>query len=630
MKLESLDFEELDRIRIRLIVLGGVIIIIFSLLASRLWFLQITEGEKYTEFSQGNRIRLVPEPALRGIIFDRNGIILAENRPAYQLHLIREDTPDLEETLGKVSHSLNLHYSGLKQKIFEKKDLAQFKPIILHEDLNYEKAMYLETYQDNFPGVSVVIHPRRYYPYKNLASHLIGYVGIVQEEWTKLPEEKRSSSQVVGHSGIELLKNDYMIGLDGGRQAEVDHMGRELQILGKSVPSVPGKNISLSLDIRLQKVATEAMEGESGAVIVMSPKTGDLLALASLPDFDPNLFSGGIDQKNWNILLNNPEDPLGNKAIQGLYAPGSIFKVVTAYAGLDLGVIKLETEHVCKGVFSVKGREEPFKCWKEEGHGKVALLDAIKGSCNVFFYNVGMELGVDAMNKYSNLFGLGQLTGLGLMNEKAGLIPSSRWKKRALKEQWYPAENTAMAIGQGYTIVTPLQVINMINILANKGKLVAPKLFLEQAGLLQHQLNLKDEFMSIIRKGMIAVVNENGGTARKVQFEEFTVAGKTATSQVVSHKTLETMDNESKAKRLFQNHAWFVAFGPAEDPEISVLALVEHGGGGSKAAAPVVRKILSYYIDNIYKPKSDRTLQKNADSKNNNFTNLLQMAFNRN
>ena len=630
MKLESLDFEELDRIRIRLIILGGVIIIIFSLLASRLWFLQITEGEKYTEFSQGNRIRLVPEPALRGIIYDRNGVILAENRPAYQLHLIREDTPDLEKTLGYVSHSLNLPYSELMKKINEKKDLAQFKPIILHEDLNYEKAMYLETYQDNFPGVSIVVHPRRFYPHKNLASHLIGYVGIVQEDWKELPEEKRSSSQVVGHSGIELLKNDHMIGLDGGRQAEVDHMGRELQILGKSVPSVPGKNISLTLDIRLQKVATEAMKGESGAVIVMNPKSGDILALASFPDFDPNLFSGGIDQKNWNILLNNPEDPMGNKAIQGLYAPGSIFKVVTAYAGLDLGTISLKTEHVCKGVFSVKGREEPFKCWKEEGHGKIALLDAIKGSCNVYFYNVGMDLGVDIMNKYANLFGLGQLTGLGLMNEKEGLIPSSLWKKRNLKEQWYPAENTAMAIGQGYLIVTPIQVINVINILANKGKLMPPKLFIEQKGLLQHQLNLNEEYMSLIRKGMIAVVNETGGTARKVQFEEFTVAGKTATSQVVSHKTLETMDNETKAKKLFQNHAWFVAFGPAEDPQISVLALVEHGGGGSKAAAPVVRKILSYYIDNIYNPKSEKSTQNYPNSINNDFTELLQIAFNEN
>ena len=598
------------------------------MLASRLWYLQITHGEKYSEFSQGNRIRLVPEPALRGIIYDRNGIILAENRPAYQLHLIREDTRDLEKTLGQVSQSLNIPYSKLKEKVDENKSLAQFKPIILDEDLDYEKAMYLETYQDEFPGVSIVIHPRRFYPHKNLASHLIGYVGIVQEDWTKLPEEKRSSSQIVGHSGIELLKNDYMIGLDGGKQAEVDHMGRELQILGKSVPSVPGKNIFLSLDIRLQQVVTEAMKGETGAVIVMNPRNGEILALASFPDFNPNLFSGGIDQKNWNRLLENPEDPLGNKAIQGLYAPGSIFKVVTAYAGLDLGVISLKTEHVCKGIFSVKGREEPFKCWQEKGHGKVALLDAIKGSCNVYFYNTGMALGVDIMNEYANIFGLGQLTGLGLMNEKAGLIPSSRWKKRILKEQWYPAENTAMAIGQGYIIVTPLQVINMINILANKGKLMPPKLFLEQEGLLQYQLPLKEKFLKIIRKGMIAVVNENGGTARKVQFQEFTVAGKTATSQVVSHKTLETMDDEAKAKRLFQNHAWFVAFGPAENPEISVLALVEHGGGGSKAAAPVVRKILSYYIDNIYKPNSENTRNNNLKSQKIKFSDRLQMAFN--
>tara|TARA_B100000953_G_scaffold67928_1_gene54478 strand:+ start:4 stop:1890 length:1887 start_codon:yes stop_codon:yes gene_type:complete len=628
MKLESLGFEELDRIRIRLIILGGVVILIFSLLASRLWHLQISQGQKYKEFSQGNRIRLVPEPALRGNIYDRNGVLLAENRPAYQLHLIREDTQDLEKTLQKVSQSLSISYSSLQDKIDANQNLAQFKPIILEEDLDYEKAMFLETFQDDYPGVSIVVQPRRFYPKKNLASHLIGYVGIVQEEWSELPEEKRSSSQIVGHSGVELFKNDHMIGLDGGRQAEVDHMGRELQVLGKPVPSVPGKNISLTLDIRLQKVADKAMQGESGAVIIMNPKTGELLALASYPDFDPNLFSGGIDQANWNILLENPEHPLENKAIQGLYAPGSIFKVVTAYAGLDLEVITPETEHVCNGLFYVKGRETPFKCWKENGHGRVALIDAIKGSCNVYFYNTGMEVGVDAMHKYAGLFGLGQLTGLGLLNEKAGLIPSSNWKQRVLNEPWYLGEMPSMAIGQGYIIVTPLQVLNMINILANDGMWMPPKLLLDQEGISPRHIPLKREYLSLIREGMVAVVNEVGGTARKVQFEEFTVAGKTATSQVVSHETMETLDDEAKSKREIQNHAWFVAFGPAEDPEISVLALVEHGGGGSKAAAPIVRKILTYYIDNIYQPKPQKTTQTDLESKNIKFNDRLQKAFN--
>ncbi|MBT3215708.1 MAG: penicillin-binding protein 2 [Deltaproteobacteria bacterium] len=627
MKPDTLEFEELDRIRIRLIILGGVVILIFSLLASRLWYLQITEGQKYTEFSQGNRIRLVAEPALRGIIYDRNGVILAENRPAYQLQLIREDTPDLESTLGQVSQALNLPFAELNEKIKASHDLAQFKPIILVDDLEYEKAMYLETFQDDFPGVSIVVQPRRFYPKNNLAAHLIGYVGIVQEDWKELPEEKRSSSQIVGHSGIELLENDYMIGLDGGRQAEVDHMGRVIQVLGKPVASVPGEDISLNLDIRLQKVATEAMQGQSGAVIVMNPKTGEILAMASFPDFDPNLFSGGIDQKNWNRLLANPEHPLENKAIQGLYAPGSIFKVVTAYAGLAQGVITPQTERVCNGYYFIKGRSAPFKCWKEGGHGKVNLIDAIKGSCNVYFYNTGVGVGVDAIHKYANLFGLGKITGVGLQNEKAGLIPSSKWKKRIFKEPWYRGETPSAAIGQGYITTTPLQVINMINILANDGLWMPPSLFKDQQGLQPQQIPLKDEYLSLIREGMVAVVNSEGGTAKKVQFEEFTVAGKTATSQVISNKTLETLDDEAKASKIFQNHAWFVAFGPAEDPEISVLALVEHGGGGSKAAAPVVRKILSYYIDNIYQPKTEETLQNNVELKNRKFSDRLNTAF---
>ena len=627
MKQDSLDFEELDRIRFRLIILGGVVILIFSLLASRLWYLQITEGQKYAEFSQGNRVRLVPEPALRGIIYDRNGAILAENRPAYQLQLIREDTPDLESTLGKVSQALNLSFAKMNDKIKANHDLAQFKPIILVDDLEYEKAMYLETFQDDFPGITIVVQPRRFYPYNNLAAHLIGYVGIVQEDWKELPEEKRSSSQIVGHSGIELLENDNMIGLDGGRQAEVDHMGREIQVLGKSVASVPGQDITLNLDIRLQKVATEAMRGESGAVIVMNPKTGEILAMASFPDFDPNLFSGGIDQTNWSRLLTNPEHPLENKAIQGLYAPGSIFKVVTAYAGLEQGVITPQTEHVCNGEFFIKGRSTPFKCWKEGGHGKVNLVDAIKGSCNVYFYNTGVGVGVDEIQKYANLFGLGKITGVGLQNEKAGLIPSSKWKKSTFKEPWYIGETPSAAIGQGYITTTPLQVINMINILANDGLWMPPSLLKEQQGLRPQQIPLRDDYLSLIREGMVAVVNAEGGTAKKVRFEEFTVAGKTATSQVISNKTLETLDDEAKASKKFQNHAWFVAFGPAEDPEISVLALVEHGGGGSKVAAPVVRKILSYYIDNIYQPKTEQAQQHSGELKNRKFSDRLSTAF---
>ena len=628
MKFEALEFEEMDRIRIRLIILGGVVIVIFSLLASRLWYLQIVHGQKYTEFSQGNRVRLIPEPALRGIIYDRNGVILAENRPAYQLQLIREDTPDLEITLSKVSKALDLSYADLRGKIEENHDLAQFKAIILEEDLEYEKAMYLETFQDDFPGVSIVIQPRRFYPYKNLAAHLIGYVGIVQEDWTELPEQKRSSSQIVGHSGIELIQNDHMIGLDGGRQAEVDHMGREVQVLGQAVPSVPGEDISLNIDIRLQKVATEAMDGESGAVIVMNPKTGEILALASFPDFNPNLFSGGIDQKNWSKLLTNPEHPLENKAIQGLYAPGSIFKVVTAYAGLDLGVITPQTEFVCNGYYFVKGRSEPFKCWKEGGHGKVDLLGAIKGSCNVYFYNTGVGVGVDAIHKYSRMFGLGEKTGVGLQNEKAGLIPSQKWKQSVFKEPWYLGEMPSVAIGQGYITTTPMQVINMINMLANDGMWMPPKLFKNQQVQRPKLIPFNQEYLRLIREGMIAVVNSEGGTANKVRFEEFTVAGKTATSQVISNKTFEKLDDEAKLNKIYQNHAWFVAFGPAEDPEISVLALVEHGGGGSKAAAPVVRKILSYYIDNIYKPKSELSLQNRFESKNIKFSERLQMTFN--
>ena len=581
MNFETLEFEELDRIRNRLMILGGVVILIFSLLASRLWYLQIIEGQKYTEFSQGNRIRLVPEPALRGIIYDRNGVILAENRPAYQLHLIREDTPDLEITLGNVSQALSLSYPALKEKIVENHGLAQFKPIILEEDLDYEKAMYLETFQDDFPGVSIVVQPRRFYPYNNLAAHLIGYVGIVQEDWKELPEEKRSSSQIVGHSGIELLENDRMIGLDGGWQAEVDHMGRELQVLGKPVPSVPGENISLNLDIRLQKVATEAMQGESGAVIVMNPKTGEILALASFPDFDPNLFSGGIDQKSWNSLLANPEHPLENKAIQGLYAPGSIFKVVTAYAGLDLGVLTPETERVCNGYYFIKGRSDPFKCWKEGGHGSMNLEQAVAQSCNIYFYTIVQRLTLDEWAVACKTFAFGELTGIDLSSEAKGIVPNSSYMNKLYgRWGWSKGHLLNLSLGQGELVVTPLQMVQYINILAMKGK--APRLHVVEGAITKEKsINYySQKTWNRMEKFMQNVITSVYGTGKRANpnITGLTIAGKTGTAQNPHGEP----------------HAWFVGYGEKNNELVSVIVLIENGGHGGEAAAPIAGRVFKF------------------------------------
>ena len=641
MRFNSLQAEELVLFRKRALMLSGVIILIFSVLASRLWYLQIMQGLRYADYARGNRIRLVPQPALRGIIYDRNGMVLAENRPSYQLQLIREDTPDMDSTLKNLSVALEIPLSQLKTILDENRHVPRFKPVVLIEDLQYEKAMLVESYLDDLPGISVMTRPLRHYPFKNLASHILGYVGVVEEGWFDLPENKRSSSQIVGKSGVELLNNARMVGIDGGRQIEVDHLGRELQVLNKPVPPVSGMDLHLNLDARLQQVAQEAMQGATGVVIVMNPKTGEILALASFPDYDPNLFSGGIDRENWQNLVENPDHPLENKAMQGLYPLGSIFKIVTAYAGMDLGVIDENTEQLCKGYYDLLGRDQlpapgestfktVFKCWKEGGHGKVQLHQAIRESCNVFFYKVGTEVGVDQLYRYASMFGLGKKTGLGLPHEKEGLVPNSNWKDKTYGEPWYLGETPPLAIGQGYLTVTPIQVLNMVNIVANRGLWVPPKLYYGQETALPKRLPLNPQYLERIREGMVAVVNEPGGTASQVRIEGFTVAGKTATSQVVSKETLAALDEEAQEEKALQNHGWFVAFGPAEDPEISVLVLVEHGGSGSKSAAPVAGRILDYYVDQIYQPPvnaSKTTLPKQESLDTKTYSERLRAAF---
>lgn len=605
MKTTALEPEEIQLFRIRTVVIAIVIALIFSLLASRLWYLQIVHGEKYAEYSQGNRIRLVPQAAPRGVIYDRNGVALADNRPAYQLQLIREDTPDLEKTLRNLSQALNIPYVTLQKKLEDHRHQARFKPIILQQDLEYKKAVIVETYQEDFPGISIVVQSRRFYPHDKIAAHILGYVGIRNEKQEEqLPKNKLSSGHIVGQSSMEKLHNDTLIGTDGGKQIEVDHVGRELRILSKPVNPIPGNDVYLTIDTRIQQFIYSTMKGKSGAVVVMRPKTGEILGMGSFPNFNPNLFATGISRKNWDRLMHNPDNPLENKAIQGTYPPGSTFKLVTAYAGLDQKIIDDQTTYVCDGYYYLKGRETPYKCWNHEqgGHGKVDLQKAIRESCNVYFYQVAVELGIDRLNKYGETFGFGQKTGIQLLDEKAGVMPSRAWKLKTFGERWYQGETPPIGIGQGFVTVTPLQVLNFINILANGGKGVRPHLILNETLPPFQPLGLSEQYLRWIREGMSAAVNEDRGTARVVRSKILELAGKTGTAQVVGHKTTQNWEEEKKKLKEFQNHAWFVAFGPVENPEISVVVLVEHGGAGSRAAGPIAKKILDHYIDNFYVP----------------------------
>ncbi len=627
MKISPLQPNEIQLFRSRVTVIGVIITLLFSLLGSRLWYLQILNGKDYEEISQGNRIRLVPQAAPRGVIYDRNGVALADNRPAYQLQLIREDTRNLEQTLQNLSNALQIPYASLRKKVHDNRSQAPFKPIILDEDLGYRKAVIVETYQEDFPGISIVIQSRRFYPHNKIASHLLGYVGVRSEEQENaLPKNQDRSGLIIGQAGMELLNNEILIGKDGGKQIEVDNVGRELRILNKPVNPISGDDLYLTIDTRLQKFVHTTMQGQSGAVVVMRPKTGEILAMASFPNFNPNLFAAGISRKNWNRLTNNPDHPLENKAIQGAYPPGSPFKLVTGYAGLDMGVINEYTTYVCNGFYYLKGRRTPYKCWSWErgGHGIVDIRKAVQMSCNVFFYQVAQEIGVDRLHDYAKKFGFGLATRINLPNEKQGLVPSEAWKLNTFGERWYRGETPPVSIGQGYLSATPMQLINFINIIANNGMGVQPQLVMNRESLpVPKPLGFNKEYLQLLREGMVLAVNERGGTARVSQSEKMLIAAKTGTAQVVSHKTTKNWDKQKKSLRAFQNHAWFVAFGPAENPEISVAVLVEHGGGGAKAAGPVAKKIFDYYIENFYEPEAATE----EDRPQSAFTQQLQQAF---
>jgi penicillin-binding protein 2 len=611
MKLLTVPQNERKLFRSRVALIALAFAVVFSALGTRLWYLQVLKHEEYQKYSQGNRIRLRPEPGLRGVIKDRYGKVLAENRPAYHLQFVWEDAPYPERTLRDLAQKFDWQLSDL-QAIADDAQRAPFRPVRLRQHLSAEQANYLQTHQSWFPGTSIEIEAARFYPYGPTAAHVLGYVSLTRKQTGELPQRQRRSARIEGRSGIERAYNAELTGVDGGRQVEVDYIGRELRTIGPAIPSVPGTPLQLTLDLELQQAVEQAMDNQTGAVIVMNPRNGEVLALGSFPAYDPNWFVDGISYELWQSLLSDPDNPLENKVLQGAYPPGSIYKLLTGYAALDAGLVDATTEHVCNGYHYISGRRAPFKCWKAGGHGAVTIQTAIRGSCNVFFYKVGMELGVDRLAQYARMMMFGQPIELGLGPERGGLVPDSAWKRQAFQEPWYPGETPSVAIGQGFVSATPLQVINFVNLIANDGVWHPPKLVQEVATEPPKRQGpaLKPEYLAQLRAGMVAVVNDpDGGTANVVQIDNFTVAGKTATSQIISHQTRSALTREEREQRQYQNHAWFAGFAPAENPEISVLVLVEHGRAGSRTAAPTARKIFEFYLQNRYSADATAGLQ---------------------
>jgi penicillin-binding protein 2 len=596
----KLDKSETPEIKKAFLAANILIVVAFSLIFSRLWYLQILNGEYFKGLSENNRVRIQEIAAPRGTLFDRNGVPLVDSFPSFDVSIYRQDVPDMEALIPVLSRVLSLDPLRLRARLEGARGIPPHQPLKIKTDISRGELAAVETRRMDLPGVVVDVVIRRNYPHKNLASHLIGYLGEISEQ--ELAREEfvnHKLGYLVGKYGVEQKFELELMGESGGRQIEVNALGQKIRVLGQVEPS-PGNSVYLTLDLELQKAAEEAMAGKQGAVVAMDPRNGDILAMASKPDFDPNLFARGISPDNWKSILDNPARPLQNRAIQGQYPPGSIFKILVAMAGLEEKLITPETLFQCTGSYPFGNRE--YQCWKKEGHGQVNLRKAIVESCDIYFYQLGMRLGVNRIAKYASAAGLGSPTGFPLGLEKAGLVPTSSWKMKRFGVPWQGGENLSIAIGQGYYLVTPLQIACTFSALFNGGKYYQPRIALgvrapdgetlrEYPPLVLRNIPISPGTIEFVREALWEAVHSPGGTGGRAKVEGFNVAGKTGTSQVIQRKEGKP---ESTPPEL-QDHAWFACFAPAFNPEIVVVVLVEHGGGGGSAAAPLAKKVLEAY-----------------------------------
>jgi penicillin-binding protein 2 len=600
-----LDALSLNGERIRFQVVVYLVVTVFVVLLLRLWFLQLIRGETYRNLSENNRIRLEDVASTRGIIYDRHGRILVDNRPAFKLAIVPEDIDDFQKTLNHLSEILEVEQTQFMEKVQSAPKGVPFRPIVLSRDMTRDQVAAVETQRYYLPGVMVQIEPRRSYERPSFAAHLIGYLGEIEEAQLKDRRERGYKlGDYLGKYGVELEWEGELKGQRGGRQVEADAAGRQLRILGE-VPPQPGHNLVLTLDTRLQLRAEHALQGKTGAIIALDPNNGDILALVSSPAFDQNQFVRGFSPSEWEAIVDNPQHPLENKAIQGQYPLGSTFKPVVLAAALEEGVIEPETLMSCYGEYRLGNHV--YRCWKKRGHGQLTLHQALVQSCDIYFYQLGQKLGVDRMAKYARLFGLGNKTLVRLNNEARGLVPTSQWKLRRFGVRWQKGEDLVTAIGQGFLLATPIQAAALYGAIANGSEFARPRVVLRvedaNGGLINEvdpeitrKLTLKPSTIAFLREALEGVVHEQSGTGRAAQIRGIRVAGKTGTAQVV--RMPEEEQDESQVPHEFRDHAWFVCFAPAEAPEIVVAVLVEHGGHGGSAAAPLARQVMEEYFKN--------------------------------
>jgi penicillin-binding protein 2 len=589
---------------------GVVIILLIILIILRVFYLTVLQHDHFTTLSKSNRVKITPIPPIRGLIYSRDGAVLAENKPTFSLEVVPEQVDNVDELIIKLRNIINIEDKDIERFKKALKKKRRFENVALRLNLNEEEVALFAVNRHRFPGVDVVAGLNRFYPLGEELVHTIGYVARIDEEDIKeLDVSNYSGTTHIGKLGIEKSYESVLHGDVGYQQVEVNAQGRVIRVLDRTAPK-PGENLHLTIDLSLQRIATDELKNRRGAIVAIDPVNGDVLTFVSSPGYDPNKFVNGIDSKSYKALLSSKDKPLINRTIQGKYPPGSTLKPFLGLVALDNGVRNLNDESWCPGWYSLKGHDHRYRDWKKQGHGHTDLHKAIMQSCDVYFYILAYELGINRIFEGLSRFGFGKQTGIDIGGEAKGLLPSREWKREALGQAWFPGETLIMGIGQGYALSTPLQLAKATASLANRGKVIRPRLVsstsnpitadvkelsvdIEKTIEINNQTHWKD-----IIKSMRDVVHGVGGTAwRSGLNAQYEFAGKTGTAQVIGIAQDKEYKKEEIAEE-FQDHALFIAFAPVESPRIAVAIIVENGGGGSKTAAPIARKMFDQFMSN--------------------------------
>ena len=594
MAMAESEFGDLYR---RLFILRVGLLLVVALLGLRLWHLQIREGPYYRDLSENNRTRLVLLEPARGLIYDRHGVLLANNVPSFSLYVTLEDVKDREVLIQQLADLLALDPTLVRKKMTTKG--SKLLPRKIKDRMTLRDATLVESHRLDMPGVMIQVESQRNYPGGVTAAHLLGYVGEISADQLEKPEFiDLHQGSIVGQYGVEKSYDRHMRGMAGQKSVEVDAIGHEKKASVVERPQA-GNDLYLTIDVRLQKVAEDLLGAEQGAIVALDPNSGDILAMASRPGFDPNVLSRELTAKQWVEIVQDEGRPLNNRASQGQYPPGSTFKIAMAVAALETKTMSPSSTVFCNGGYQFGKRL--YHDWKASGHGYVDLHNALVHSCDVYFYTIGQRMGIDVMAEFGKDFGLGKATGVELPSERSGIMPSTAWKQKAKNEQWLPGETISAAIGQGYVTVTPLQMASLVGTVANNGVSYRPRLVQavmdRTSGNLQElpavprgTINAKPETFRVIKDALADVVTK--GTATKAKSSMVTIGGKTGTAQVAALRT----GPEENIPKKFRDHAWFVAFAPVESPKIAVVVLAEHMGHGGSAAAPLAKELIETYM----------------------------------